>query len=250
MTIGFMFTWLMVVLRSVGIVIQLPVVAGRTLPVTLQVGLCVGLASILAGIVPATAVPPELWRLVTAAALEVILGFALGFVVRLSFAAIEMAGRIITTEVGLSATPGLGVPEPSHEPVAALLSTMAIVLFFLFGAHHTVLTAFARSFQLAPAGNAGFDSGASMAFVRDTSELIELGVRIAAPFLALNFLVNLAFSVLGRAVPKMNVFIVSFSARAVLGLSLFSTAGGLIARYLYVEFGDLPIRMLQLLRGG
>lgn len=250
MTIGYIFTWLMVMLRSVGIVIQLPVVAGRPLPVTLQVGLCVGLASILAGIVPAAPFPAALWQLVTAAALEVILGFALGFVVRLSFAAIEMAGRIITSEIGLSATAGLGVPEPSHEPVAALLSTMAIVLFFLFGAHHTVLTAFARSFQIAPAGHAGFDSGAAMALVRDTSELIELGVRISAPFLALNFLVNLAFSVLGRAVPKMNVFIVSFSARAVLGLGLFSTAGGLIARYLYVEFGDVPIRMLQLMRGG
>jgi flagellar biosynthetic protein FliR len=250
MTVSYMFTWLMVVLRSVGVVTQLPVVAGRSLPVTLQVGLSVGLASIMAGIVPSANVPTELWPLITAAALEVVLGLALGFVIRLSFAAIEMAGRVMTSEIGISATGGLGVPEPSHEPVAALLSTMAIVLFFLFGAHHTVLAAFARSFRLAPAGNAGFDGGASLALVRDTAQLIELGVRIVAPFLAMNFLVNLAFSVLGRAVPKMNVFIVSFSARAILGLGLFSTAGGLIARYLYVEFGDLPIRMLQLIRGG
>ncbi len=250
MTVGYLFTWLMVVLRSVGIIIQLPVIAGRPLPVTIQAGLCVGLASIMAGIVPSATVPLEIWPLVTAAALEVILGLALGFVVRMSFAAVEMAGRIITTEIGMTAMGGIGVPEPSHEPVAALMSTMAIVLFFMFGAHQTVLLAFARSFQLAPAGAAGFDAGAAMAFVRDTGQLIELGVRIAAPFLAMNFLVNLAFSVLGRAVPKMNVFIVSFSARAILGLGLFSTAGGLIARYLYVEFGDLPIRMLQLLRGG
>jgi flagellar biosynthesis protein FliR len=250
MSVDYLFTWLMVLLRSVGIILQMPVLAGRSIPITVQIGLSIGIASLLAGIVPAATVPFGTWELVAAASSEIILGLALGFVVRISFAAIEMAGRLVTTEIGLTATPGLGVPEPAHEPVAGLLTTMAIVLFFLFGAHHDVLTAFARTFQIAPAGRAGFDPAAGGTLLQDTSHMIELAVRITAPFIAMNFLVNLAFSVLGRAVPKMNVFIVSFSARAIAGLALFSTAGALIARYLYIEFGDLPLRMLQLLRAG
>jgi len=48
-------------------------------------------------------------------------------------------------------------------------------------------------------------------------------------------------------VPKMNVFIVSYSGRVIAGFTLLSAAGGLIARYLYVEFGETAFRMLQIL---
>ena len=249
MTLEYLITWMMVFLRTLGVILQLPILAGRPIPVMVRIGICVCVATILGGVVPQSSIPATLWVLLFASAGEVLLGLALGFVARMSFAAVEMAGRIITTEVGLTASPGIGVPEPSHEPLAALLSNFAIVLFFMFGGHLLMLAALMKSFDFVATGQPHFAPGAGESMIRATSHVIELGMRIAAPFIAMNFLVTLAFSALGRVVPKLNPFVVSFSAKIMAGLTLLATAGALVARYLSTEFDETPVRMLQLLVG-
>jgi flagellar biosynthetic protein FliR len=87
---------------------------------------------------------------------------------------------------------------------------------------------------------------AAETLVGGLSALMEMALRMAAPFIALNFVITFAFSILGRAVPKMNVFILSGAMRSLMGMMLLAGGGALFARYLSGAFDRLPWTMLEL----
>lgn len=248
MPLDLLFAWLMVFLRALGLILLFPTLAGRPLPVMMRAALAMCLATLLYTLVPHVRTMPSFaGDLILSAASEVVLGLVMGWVGRLIFAAVEMAGRIISQEIGLTAIPGIDAPQPAQEPVATLLVTFSGVLFFAAGGHLGALAAFARSFDFAAAGAAAFGVDAPERLVTASARVMELGVRIAAPFIAMNFLVTLAFAVLGRAVPRMQVFVVSYSLRSLAGFALLAGSGGLLTRYLWPEFYALPLRLLELL---
>lgn len=250
MSADLLFAWMMVFLRGIGIILLIPTLGSRPLPPVVRVAISALMASLLYGLVPrATTLPGGNVSLIIACLGEVILGLVMGFVGRLVFAAVDMAGRMITQEIGMMAAPGIDAPAPASEPLAAFFSTFAGVMFFLLGGHIGALSAFARSFDFAPAGAPAYSQMAIERLIAGTGQVIELGFRIAAPFMALDFLINLAFSVLGRAVPKMNVFIMSAPIRSLVGMLLLSGSGALVTRYLVPQFNDLPFRILELVTG-
>ncbi len=60
-------------------------------------------------------------------------------------------------------------------------------------------------------------------------------------------MINMTFSVLGKAVPKMNVFMISFPVRIVVGMCLLLVVVGLITQYFHSYIEYIPKRMIEFL---
>ena len=121
-------------------------------------------------------------------------------------------------------------PKQFFTDLAAFFPIAAI--FFVVGVHLDVMRAFVLSFEILPIGEFLLRSNPMVEYVREVSNVFVLGVLMAAPFIALNFIVNISFAVLGKAVPKMNVFITSFSVRIMCGFLLLISCLLLISSYI------------------
>jgi flagellar biosynthetic protein FliR len=68
---------------------------------------------------------------------------------------------------------------------------------------------------------------------------------MTAPVLATSFLVTVTFSLLGRAVPQMNVFGESFPVRTISGLAVFGLTCNLLAQHIVNHLNRIPQDFLR-----
>ena len=242
-----MFAWMLALFRATALMLSMPVLSHTGFPRSARVGFAALLAWIVLPEAAHVAYPTHVLEFMLLVTKEVAIGVLLGFAVRMVFAVLDFAAQVIAVEIGLHPAPEFdSTANIAGNPLGAGLFYLGVVVFFS-GAHYAVLLAFARSFELVPPGLQAPDLNFAAVVVRHSAHIVELGVLMAAPFMAVNFLVNLTFSLLGRVVPRMNVFILSFSARILAGFSLLALSAGLFAHYIIQEFRAVPEVMLRFL---
>lgn len=157
---------------------------------------------------------------------EFLVGVALGFVVRLVIATVEIAADIISPQMGLGVAHLFNPETKSTEtPVGALLRYFGILIAVLSGLHRVLVGGLLASFRALPPGAVTDPSRATSALLAIASESLVAGVRVAMPMIAVLLLTQVALAFISRAAPAMQIFSVGFAVTlsvgmVVLGLSL------------------------------
>ena len=239
-------------LRTGAFFLGIPLFAGKMIPKKIRTAFALMFALLINPLVPADL---ELANHFAGAILlalnEMCIGLLLAMTVRMVFFAVELAGHLISYEIGLMASnsvnPLLG---SSDATITTLLYYFSLLLFFVAGVHYDVLKAFIMSFELLPIGAFFLKASPTVEFVEEVSHVFVIGTLMAAPFIALNFLVNVSFAVLGKAVPKMNVFMTSFAIRILSGLLLLVSSILLISSYILENSRRSVEIMLDIIQPG
>ena len=231
---GEIVVWILVFLRTGAFFMGIPLFAGRILPTKIKTSFGLILALIINPLIPANLELATTFAGVILLSMnEICIGLLLAMTVRMIFFAVELAGHLISYEIGLMASnsvnPLLGT---SDATITTLLFYFSLLIFFVAGIHYDVIKAFIMSFEVLPIGNFFLSANPMQEFVGEVSRVFVIGTLMAAPFIAFNFLVNVSFAVLGKAVPKMNVFMTSFSVRILGGLILLVSCLLLLTSYI------------------
>lgn len=249
MSADFLFLWMMALVRAGGLMALIPAFSGQSIPMQVRLAIAAVLAYVACSFMHATAVfPADVPALILAAAHEALIGLLMGFVARLILYAVEFAGQLMSTELGL--TMSTAIDPISHNNSSALgiaLFYFGSLLFLISGAHHAVFAAFLRSFELAPPGGLGLSRNVAELFVSSTGNIFLVALQMAAPLMAVNFVVTFTFALLGKASPSINVFAESASVRIVAGLTILGLTLGLTAQLVLRQLSDSPELMLRLI---
>lgn len=179
-------------------------------------------ALLLPGLAPGLPAPPEsgagTLRLLVQ---ETVVGLWLGGLARLLAMALALAGQIIAALIGLQ---GLMVSDPQIGAQATALGRAfglaAAVLVLGSGLHAIALAALVESYALIPAG-APLPAGlAAEAMAAAGATMLELALRLAAPFVLAAIVLNLALGLLARLAPQVQTFFVAVPGQILGGVAL------------------------------
>jgi flagellar biosynthetic protein FliR len=208
-------------LRCTGLVFTAPLFGHHSVPTLVKFGLAAALAVALdkAAGVSAGALP-----LIMAAPIELIIGISLGYILSLGFQGVELAGRVISIQLGLSLAAVFSpTEEDSSTAIDPFFSVMAGLVFLAMNLHLAVVQTLAHSFAVYPIGG-GWPADLAMTGAQTIALVLELGVRVALPVALVLLLVELSVALLARAIPQINVFILGLPLKMLVGIAVLAVA--------------------------
>ncbi len=150
---------------------------------------------------------------------EVFVGLILGYIGMLIFSALRIVGGLIDFQMGFFMT---AVFDPQSQSKVTLIGQFMylfqILMFLAVDGHHKLIMALSSSFTLIPVTEAVFKVAFVTAIVQMFIEMFSLAVRMAAPFLVVFLICDIALGILARTVPQLNIFILSFPVKTGIGL--------------------------------
>ncbi len=235
----------LVLIRVSVILVMFPFFSARVIPNLIKAGLAVVIAIVLFPVINNKMVefPGTLLGIAQLILSEIIIGMTLGLLVQIFFEGVRMMGQMVGFQTGFAITnvldPQSGVQVSIFANTAYLV---AIVLFLLLNGHHILLNAVRDSFNIINVGSLSLNIGMLKKMTKISGDMFVIAVKIGAPPIAALLFTNVAFGLITKLMPQMNIMIVAFPVQICIGLFFFGISLNVLLRFMerYLE-GLAPV---------
>ena len=197
-----------------------PAFGALFVPARIRIVLAGAIALIIAPLVPS---PPDIAPFsatgVVVTVQQIIIGIAIGFSLQILFDAVTLGGQLLANSMGLSFAFNTDPMHGVETPVLGQLYSMLVMLTFLaLDGHLKLIEVLVDGFRTLPVGTTGLGQDGVWSIVVWGSLLFSGALQIALPGVTALLIVNVAFGVMSRAAPQLNLFAVGFPISLVFGL--------------------------------
>jgi flagellar biosynthetic protein FliR len=218
--------------RVSALVMLLPGIGEQAVPPRIRLAFALVLALAMYPVVRTAvpAIPPDVGGLASQVITEVLIGLALGVLLRLFLLALAVAGETMSIQSTLSfAQTANPIQAQPGSALTVFLTLLGTVLIFTSGLHHMFIGGLARSYTLFPMGRALPVGDLTNLTIRGFSESFALGIQLAAPVIVFSLVFNVAVGFVARVMPQFQVFFVASPLSVLLGLSIFALSLGTLS---------------------
>ncbi len=243
--------WLLVFARMGGLLGMNPLLARRNVPAMVRTGLTFLLTALIAPGITVTGLAAEnSLSLALGMMKELFVGFACGFVFQIFYYMLLFAGDIMDTNFGMSMAKVFDPGTSIQMSVSGnMINTLFVLYIFVTNSHLLMIRIFAGSFQVLPAGAVTFSQETARFFLE-----LFMGLRLALPFIAAEFVLELSMGVLMKLIPQIHIFVINIQFKMILGLLLLLAFAGPVAsftdNYMRIMFENLQYAFSALAGAG
>ncbi len=226
--------YLMIFARLAGMIGMNPLLARKNVPSSVRVALIMLMTVLLAPTVqPQGVLSAGSLELAEGMLRELFVGYVCGFVFQIYYYMIFFAGDLMDTEFGLAMAkvfdPGTNIQMSAS---GNLLNLLFVLYLFATNSHLLMIRIFATSFEIIPIGGIHFSPDTAQFILQLFGSAFSLGLRLAAPFIAAEFIVEVAMGVLMKLIPQIHVFVLNIQLKLLLGLVLLLAFAGPIGTFI------------------
>lgn len=212
--------WFLPFTRIGAFVMVAPIFGATFVPARLRIVLAAAIAIVIA---PWVSVPPDLaiWSLpgVAVIAQQILIGVGLGFLAQLVFDAVGLAGQLIANSMGLSFAFNVDPLRGAATAAVGQFYVLFVTLIFLaLDGHLALLSLLVDGFRVLPVGTQGLGESGLRSLLMSGSLLFSGALLLALPGLTALLVANIAFGLISRAAPTLNIFAIGFPITIIFGL--------------------------------
>ena len=227
--------------RISALFMAMPIVGTRLVSARIRVVLAITVTLLVGPLFPPRpSVPPLSMASLVIMIQQIVIGLTLGFFLQVVFHLFVLAGQFMAMKMGLGFA---SMNDPANGVTVTVISQYYLILttllFLSVNGHLVVFQMVIESFTTFPISDQGFGVDIFWQVASSGSWMFSRALLIAMPVLTSLLVVNLAFGVMSRAAPQMNVFAVGFPITLIFGLILiwFSMPSFLPNYHLFMEEG-------------
>ncbi|MBK7425046.1 MAG: flagellar biosynthetic protein FliR [Propionivibrio sp.] len=151
---------------------------------------------------------------------QLVIGFALGFSLRLVFSDVDLAGNAISNLMGIGFATSFDPQSAAQTPVISeFLGMLALLTFMAINGHLMVIATLTQSFSVLPIGTASLANASWLNIANAGGIIFSYAVLLSLPVLVALLITNIALGVLVRVAPQLNLFAIGFPVTILLGFA-------------------------------